>query len=238
MKIIVIRCYEFDRMLTFRQEALHYVPREPAKGGWVVLRAPECQSACKNDPLGGQIGVKNDPPFEASSVLRQGLGRREKTKGDVEYGNRIESASGGEATRQVGAGDRQAVPALSEYRAEVSTRPGHRAAVPPSAKKPKLGPFVERLEQLLKEDEPRLKKERRTALMLFEELQREGYAGAYDSVRRQVKEWRAERCPLTGVYIPLCFLAGDAFQFDWSEEDPDHRGKDHEGQHCPVPALL
>ena len=43
MKIgsIVIRCYEFDKMLAFWQEALHYVPREPAKGGWVVLRDPE-----------------------------------------------------------------------------------------------------------------------------------------------------------------------------------------------------
>ena len=43
MKIgsIVIRCYEFDKMLAFWQEALHYVPREPAHGGWVVLRDPE-----------------------------------------------------------------------------------------------------------------------------------------------------------------------------------------------------
>jgi catechol 2,3-dioxygenase-like lactoylglutathione lyase family enzyme len=37
---IVIRCYEFDKMLAFWQEALHYVPREPARGGWVVLRDP------------------------------------------------------------------------------------------------------------------------------------------------------------------------------------------------------
>jgi catechol 2,3-dioxygenase-like lactoylglutathione lyase family enzyme len=42
MKIgsIVIRCYEFDKMLAFWREALHYVPREPAKDGWVVLRDP------------------------------------------------------------------------------------------------------------------------------------------------------------------------------------------------------
>jgi catechol 2,3-dioxygenase-like lactoylglutathione lyase family enzyme len=42
MKIgsIVIRCFEFDKMLAFWQEALRYVPREPAKGGWVVLRDP------------------------------------------------------------------------------------------------------------------------------------------------------------------------------------------------------
>jgi hypothetical protein len=43
MKIgsIVIDCSEFDKMLAFWQEALHYVPREPAKDGWVILRDPE-----------------------------------------------------------------------------------------------------------------------------------------------------------------------------------------------------
>jgi catechol 2,3-dioxygenase-like lactoylglutathione lyase family enzyme len=43
MKIgsIVIRCYEFDKMLAFWQPALHYVPREPAENGWVVLRDPQ-----------------------------------------------------------------------------------------------------------------------------------------------------------------------------------------------------
>ena len=42
MKIgsIVIRCYEFDRMLAFWQEALHYVPRESVDDGWVVLCDP------------------------------------------------------------------------------------------------------------------------------------------------------------------------------------------------------
>jgi catechol 2,3-dioxygenase-like lactoylglutathione lyase family enzyme len=41
---IVIKCYEFDRMLAFWQKALHYVPRDPPdppEGGWVVLRDPE-----------------------------------------------------------------------------------------------------------------------------------------------------------------------------------------------------
>jgi Glyoxalase-like domain len=43
MKIgsIVVRCYEFDKMLAFWREALHYVPREPSDGSWVVLREPE-----------------------------------------------------------------------------------------------------------------------------------------------------------------------------------------------------
>ena len=40
MKIgyIVIHCH---RTVAFWQAALHYVPREPAKDGWVVLRDPE-----------------------------------------------------------------------------------------------------------------------------------------------------------------------------------------------------
>jgi Glyoxalase-like domain len=43
MKIgfIVIHCHDFDRTVAFWQAALHYVPREPAKDGWVVLRDPE-----------------------------------------------------------------------------------------------------------------------------------------------------------------------------------------------------
>jgi len=36
---VVIDCINFDRMLAFWQEVLHYVPRQPTKGGWVVLQA-------------------------------------------------------------------------------------------------------------------------------------------------------------------------------------------------------
>lgn len=38
---IVIACYNFDKMLAFWQEALNYIPREPARGGWVVLLDPK-----------------------------------------------------------------------------------------------------------------------------------------------------------------------------------------------------
>jgi len=43
MKIgaIVIHCFDFDRTVAFWRAALHYVPREPARGGWVVLRDPQ-----------------------------------------------------------------------------------------------------------------------------------------------------------------------------------------------------
>jgi hypothetical protein len=38
---VVIDCNDFDTMSAFWQEALHYVPREPAEDGWVVLRDPD-----------------------------------------------------------------------------------------------------------------------------------------------------------------------------------------------------
>jgi len=38
---IVFACCEFDKMLAFWQQALRYVPREPATSGWVVLRDPQ-----------------------------------------------------------------------------------------------------------------------------------------------------------------------------------------------------
>jgi len=39
---IVVRCYRFDWMLAFWQEALGYEPRDPQKeDGWVVLCDPE-----------------------------------------------------------------------------------------------------------------------------------------------------------------------------------------------------
>jgi catechol 2,3-dioxygenase-like lactoylglutathione lyase family enzyme len=38
---VVIDCINFDRMLEFWQEALHYIPRQPAEGGWMVLLDPD-----------------------------------------------------------------------------------------------------------------------------------------------------------------------------------------------------
>jgi catechol 2,3-dioxygenase-like lactoylglutathione lyase family enzyme len=38
---IVIHCHEFDSMVAFWQNSLHYVPRRPPQGGWVVLCDPE-----------------------------------------------------------------------------------------------------------------------------------------------------------------------------------------------------
>ena len=37
---VVIDCINFDKMLAFWQQALYYITREPAEGGWVILRDP------------------------------------------------------------------------------------------------------------------------------------------------------------------------------------------------------
>jgi hypothetical protein len=38
---IVIDCNDFEKMMAFWQETLHYVPKYPPKDGWVILRDPE-----------------------------------------------------------------------------------------------------------------------------------------------------------------------------------------------------
>jgi len=86
--------------------------------------------------------------------------------------------------------------------------------------RPKLGAFVETLDGRLADDQKLPKRRRRTAQVLFEELQGEGYDGGYDSVRRYVADWhRAHRNLGAQVFIPLVFDLAEAFQFDWSHED-------------------
>lgn len=84
---------------------------------------------------------------------------------------------------------------------------------------PKLGTHQSTLEAWLTQDSQRPKGQRRTAQRLFEDLQREGYAGAYDSVQRFVKAWKARRPGARqDAFVPLVYAAGDACQFDWSHE--------------------
>jgi hypothetical protein len=50
---IVIDCFNFDKMMAFWQEALHYVPKKPAEGGWVILRDPYGR--------GPNVSLQHDP---------------------------------------------------------------------------------------------------------------------------------------------------------------------------------
>jgi transposase len=84
---------------------------------------------------------------------------------------------------------------------------------------PKLAHYEERLQSLLKEEASKPVREQRTIVALFEELQRDGFEGGYDSIRRYVKKWRgSESSSGVTAYIPQSFEAGEAYQFDWSHE--------------------
>jgi transposase len=83
---------------------------------------------------------------------------------------------------------------------------------------PKLEPYKEQLIQALDEDHDKPKKQRRSAQLLFEELQRQGFAGGYDAVRRFVQKWKQQQTGVSKAFVPLVFAPGEAFQFDWGYE--------------------
>jgi catechol 2,3-dioxygenase-like lactoylglutathione lyase family enzyme len=86
---VVIDCINFDKMLAFWQEALHYVPRSPAHGGWVVLRDPEGRNVNVSldeapDRLRGRNWLHfdlytNDQKGEIERLLKMGAKRHPQT---------------------------------------------------------------------------------------------------------------------------------------------------------------
>jgi transposase len=84
---------------------------------------------------------------------------------------------------------------------------------------PKIGPWSDKLDELLLANEGKASRERLTLIRLFEELRGGGYAGGYDAVRRYARRWSKERGVTTAAaYVPLSFAPGEAYQFDWSHE--------------------
>jgi transposase len=84
---------------------------------------------------------------------------------------------------------------------------------------PKIGPWRDKLDQLLLANEGKASRERLTLIRVFEELRELGYDGGYDAVRRYGNNWRKERDTSTAAaYVPLSFAPGEAYQFDWSHE--------------------
>lgn len=90
---------------------------------------------------------------------------------------------------------------------------------------PKLEAYQATLEHWL-ETERHLSRQR-TARRLFEDLQKEGFTGGYDSIRRYVKQWKYAHKNNTAVnqaFIPLVFAPAEACQFDWSQEQVEISG--------------
>ena len=79
-----------------------------------------------------------------------------------------------------------------------------------------MGGFQEALEAWLRTERLLPKAQRRTAQRLFEGLQAEGYRGAYDSVQRFVRRWKATKpgAAIAEAFVPLAFAPGEVCQFD------------------------
>jgi transposase len=83
--------------------------------------------------------------------------------------------------------------------------PGYRQKE--SRPKPKIGPYLNRIHEILKEDRDYPKKQRHTAKRIFERIQEEGYEGGYTMVQEAVRELKDTN---QEVYIPLSQRPGEA----------------------------
>jgi transposase len=87
----------------------------------------------------------------------------------------------------------------------------------------KLDPFADRLSGWLKTEASKSRKQRRTAKQIHTDLVLLGYDGSYSRVAAFIRAWKAnrqvqEQTTGRGTFVPLVFTAGEAFQFDWSED--------------------
>ena len=87
----------------------------------------------------------------------------------------------------------------------------------------KLDAYADKLSQRLRQEAGKSRKQKRTVLQLHADLSALGYDGSYNRVAAFARDWRAARqreqktCG-RGVFVPLAFLPGEAFQFDGSED--------------------
>jgi len=73
--------------------------------------------------------------------------------------------------------------------------------------KPKIGPYLERIAQIIEEDKAFPKKQRHTANRIYERIREEGYEGKYTQVKEAVREITRLR---QEVYMPLKHDPGEA----------------------------
>jgi transposase len=83
--------------------------------------------------------------------------------------------------------------------------PGYRAKAPRG--KPKLGPYLDRISQILDEDKSCPRKQRHTAKRIFERLKADGYQGGYTAVKKVVRDLKRVR---REAFVPLIHRPGEA----------------------------
>lgn len=73
--------------------------------------------------------------------------------------------------------------------------------------KRKIGPYIERIEEIIKNDKAIQKKQRHTAKRIYERICDEGYQGKYTQVKEVVREIKRIK---KEVYMPLIHRPGEA----------------------------
>jgi len=87
-----------------------------------------------------------------------------------------------------------------------SEPPGYRQRQPRA--KPKIGPFIGVIDQILTDDQKVHRKQRHTAKRILDRLRDEyGYTGGYTAVKEAVRHWRAGH---REVFVPLVHPPGEA----------------------------
>ena len=86
----------------------------------------------------------------------------------------------------------------------------------------RLDPYADKLAEWLRVEAGKGRKTRRNARRLHADLVILGYDSSYARVAAFILQWRAGReiaqqTTGRGVFVPLVFQSGEAFQFDWSE---------------------
>ncbi len=108
---------------------------------------------------------------------------------------------------------------IKKYLFSGAVEPAYPDRVSPS----KLDPYMERLAIWLKTESGKSRKHKRSLKQLYQDLLPLGFTGSYDRVAAFARRWRQEQLELAkaagkGVFVPLTFAPGEAFQFDWSED--------------------
>jgi transposase len=88
---------------------------------------------------------------------------------------------------------------------EYSEPPGYRLKEPRT--KPKIGPYLERIAQIIEEDKALPKKQRHTAKRIYERIREMGYEGKYTQVKEAVRELERVKGE---VFVPLIHHPGEA----------------------------
>ena len=92
-----------------------------------------------------------------------------------------------------------------------SQPPGFRLREP--RPRPKLGPYLDRIAQILQDDKQAPRKQRHTARRIYQRLRDEGYQGGYTVIKEVVRDLRAKG---REVFVPLVHRPSEA-QVDFGE---------------------